>query len=113
MTTENPKISAYVPPIVYQRLKEYQDECGTTMSQAVVHLLCVYFGIDLIELTVSSGGLEGRLKELEARLGAIEIELAEMRNNQQQPQEKSPPPLKDFFSNAYEKHYNRKEKNGK
>lgn len=45
MPTDNPKISAYVPQLVYDTFKQFQDERGISMSQAVIVILAEYFGI--------------------------------------------------------------------
>jgi hypothetical protein len=66
MPTQNPKISAYVPQIVYDKFKQYEKEQGVSMSQAVIELLSNYFGIDLSSYTIkSTGGLQSRLEFLE------------------------------------------------
>lgn len=70
MPTENPKISAYVPQLVYDRFKEFQEERKLSMSQAVVELLVDYFGIDLSDNSTKefSGGLPDRVRKLEQEL---------------------------------------------
>lgn len=67
MPTENPKISAYVPQVVYDRFKQFQEERGLSMSQAAIELLAEYFGINLADNSTKeyTGGLPSRLTELE------------------------------------------------
>jgi hypothetical protein len=67
MPTENPKISAYVPQVVYDRFKQFQEERGLSMSQATVELLVEYFGIDL-KSSESTGCLQSRVEMLEHQL---------------------------------------------
>lgn len=70
MPTENPKISAYVPQVVYDRFKQFQTERELSMSQAVVELLVDYFGIDLTANPTRefTGGLPDRVGKLEQEL---------------------------------------------
>lgn len=74
MPTENPKISAYVPQIVYDRFKQYQDERQLSMSQAVAQLITEYFGIDL-----SKNITEQSTSELPIRLSLVEQELEDLK----------------------------------
>jgi hypothetical protein len=65
MPTENPKISAYVPKVVYDRFKEFQEDRQLSMSQAAIELFADYFGIDLsISALKTTGGLQSRLEGL-------------------------------------------------
>lgn len=67
MPTENPKISAYVPQIVYDRFNQYKDERKLSMSQAVVQLVAEYFGINLVDNSTSkfTSGLPEKIEQLE------------------------------------------------
>lgn len=67
MSTENPKISAYVPQVVYDRFKQFQEERGLSMSQAAIELFVEYFGINLSENSNKeyTGGLPDRISQLE------------------------------------------------
>lgn len=67
MPTENPKISAYVPQVVYDRFKQFQEERGLSMSQAVIELLAEYFDINLADNSIKeyTGGLPSRISQLE------------------------------------------------
>ncbi|MBD2365411.1 hypothetical protein H6G36_30540 [Anabaena minutissima FACHB-250] len=70
MPTENPKISAYVPQVVYDRFKQFQEERGLSMSQATIELLVEYFGVDLVNNSTKefTGGLPDRVGKLEQEL---------------------------------------------
>jgi hypothetical protein len=81
MPTQNPKISAYVPSIVYESFKQYEKEHGGSMSQAVIQLLADYFGIDLSNSTIkSTGGLQSRLENLENEMKELRIALTDLSN---------------------------------
>jgi hypothetical protein len=43
MPTENPKISAYVPKVVHDAFREYQQKRGLSMSQAAIEIFVEYF----------------------------------------------------------------------
>jgi hypothetical protein len=74
MATENPKISAYVPQVVYERFKQYQEERQLSMSQAVAQLITEHFGIDL-----SKGIAEQSTSELPSRLERVEQDLEDLK----------------------------------
>jgi hypothetical protein len=67
MPTENPKISAYVPQIIYDRFKEFKEERKLSFSQAAIELFAEYFGINLAENPTKefTGGLPDRVSQLE------------------------------------------------
>lgn len=67
MPTENPKISAYVPQVVYDRFKKFQEERGLSMSQAAIEVFVQYFGINLSDNSTKgfTGGLPDRIGQLE------------------------------------------------
>lgn len=67
MPTENPKISAYVPQVVYDRFKEFKDERGLSFSQAAIEVFAEYFGINLVDNSTKeyTGGLPDRISQLE------------------------------------------------
>jgi len=71
MPTENPKISAYVPQIIYDRFKQFQEERSLSMSQAAIELFAEYFGIDLSAPQRSTGSLLSRLNTLETDLAGL------------------------------------------
>jgi hypothetical protein len=76
MPTENPKISAYVPQLVYDRFKQFQEEHNLSMSQAAIEIFAAYFGINL-NPTVSSESIG----ELQSRLGSLEKALADLQES--------------------------------
>jgi hypothetical protein len=45
MSTDNPKISLYVPQVVYDAFIKFRDERGLSMSQAGIVILAEYFGL--------------------------------------------------------------------
>lgn len=67
MPTENPKISAYVPQIIYDRFKEFKEERKLSFSQAAIEVFAEYFGINLTENSTKEfpGGLPDRVIQLE------------------------------------------------
>lgn len=67
MTTDNPKISAYVPPIIYDRFKQFKEERNLSFSQAAIEIFAEYFDVDLASNSVkeNTGGLLDRVKQLE------------------------------------------------
>ena len=72
MPTDNPKISAYVPQVVYDRFKEFQEERELSMSQAAIEIFAHYFEINLeVSTKEFTGGLPGRLMEVERSLAEL------------------------------------------
>lgn len=67
MPTENPKISAYVPQVIYDRFKEFKEERNLSFSQAATEVFAQYFGINLADNSTNeyTGGLPSRISELE------------------------------------------------
>lgn len=67
MPTENPKISTYVPQIIYDRFKEFKEERGLSFSQAAIEVFAEYFGINLADNSTKeyTGGLPDRISQLE------------------------------------------------
>ena len=45
MPTDNPKISLYVPQVIYDRFSEFAKQQGLSMSQAGIVVLAEYFGL--------------------------------------------------------------------
>jgi hypothetical protein len=70
MTTENPKISAYVPQPLFDRFKEYQEASNASMSSAIISILATFFQTDTQgNRTVDIRdfqALEERVKKIEA-----------------------------------------------
>ena len=85
MPTDNPKISGYIPQLLFDRLKEFQNERGLSMSQAIAVVLSEYFGLEgFIKSSQSSvevGGvslerfqnLEGLVRELKEKVDCLEF----------------------------------------
>ncbi len=104
MTTDNPKISAYVPQVIYDCFKQFQLERQLSMSQTAIEIFAEYFSISLSDNTqlptsrVSLemfAGLVQRVEELEKQLQAS--------------QSKNTPSLSSFFLETHEKYYNQKD----
>jgi hypothetical protein len=54
MPTDNPKVSAYVPQLIKDRVTQFRQEQGISESQAVTIILAEYFGLN--QLLVRSPG---------------------------------------------------------
>lgn len=96
MTTDKPKLSAYVPQPIKERVKQFAKEREMSESQAVAVILAEYFGIEQ-ELSdrVSVGGVTlARMQEMEEKLKEIQDKL----NVQVQPR-------KDPLNDIFERHY--------
>jgi hypothetical protein len=74
MSTDNPKVSGYIPQHIYDRFKIFCEERGISMSQAVAVIFAEYFGLDL--LVKQNSSTSGLLVE---RVGLLEQELANLR----------------------------------
>ena len=75
MPTNNPKISSYVPQALYEKLIEFKDERGVSISQANIIVLSEFFGVD-----ISNPDDESRLTSgVPSRLESLEIETADLR----------------------------------
>lgn len=78
MPTENPKVSGYVPQAVYDRLIEFKDQQGVSISQAITIVLAEYFGIETeVDAPVAVGGVTL------ARLEALEKQVSQLLNADQ------------------------------
>jgi hypothetical protein len=86
MPTDNPKISAYVPKIVYDRFEQLRKESsGVSMSQLATIIFAKYFGLDDIakgitgEITVDDSALD-RIKALESHVNDLFKKLGELQS---------------------------------
>jgi hypothetical protein len=70
MTTDNKKISAYVPDVVYDRFIQFQEEHKLSMSKAAIEIFADYFGINL-NPTISNESTD----KLLSRVDTLEEEL--------------------------------------
>ena len=74
MSTNNPKVSAYIPQHIYDPFKLFCEQRGISMSQAVAVIFAEYFGLDSsVDQKSSTSGL------LVERVGLLEQELADLR----------------------------------
>jgi hypothetical protein len=74
MSTNNPKVSAYIPQHIYDSFKLFCEQRGVSMSQAVAVIFAEYFGLDSsVDQKSSTSGL------LVERVGLLEQELADLR----------------------------------
>lgn len=81
MGTDNPKVSAYVPQAIKDRLKEFREERSLSESQAVTAILAEYFEMTEV-LGRSLNGMGGvtlaGMQAIESRLASF-MELVESR----------------------------------
>lgn len=74
MSTNNPKVSAYIPQHIYDSFKSFYEQRGISMSQAVAVIFAEYFGLDsAVDQKSSTSGL------LVERVGLLEQEFADFR----------------------------------
>jgi len=74
MSTNNPKVSAYIPQHIYDSFKLFCEQRGVSMSQAVAVIFAEYFALDSsVDQKSSTSGL------LVGRVGLLEQELADLR----------------------------------
>ena len=75
MATNNPKVSAYIPPHIFDRFKNFYEERQLSMSQAVAVIFAEYFQIDEQvnhDSKLPSGLLTDRLTTVEQKLTSLE-----------------------------------------
>ena len=74
MPTDNPKVSGYVPQAVYNRLIQFKDEQGISISQAVTIVLAEYFGVETeIDMPTFVGGVTlARVNDLEEKVAQLQ-----------------------------------------
>lgn len=83
MTTNNPKISAYVPQAVYDRFELFRQESGLSMSQSAIVIFAEYFGLEDIvkgitgETTTDNSALD-RIKVLESQVSDLFKKISEL-----------------------------------
>jgi len=76
MPTDNKKISAYVPDVIYDRFIQFQEEHKLSISKAAIEIFATYFGINL-NPTISNESTG----ELQSRVDSLEKELAGLKNH--------------------------------
>ena len=78
MATENPKVSAYVPQILKDRLTKFREEReGISESQAVTVILAEYFNIEQVLDRIPEGAVVGGVTL--GRVEALENQVVELR----------------------------------
>ena len=83
MPTDNPKISAYVPQVVYDHFDEFRRESGLSMSQSAAVIFAKFFGLEDVakeitgESTTDDSALD-RIKLLESQVDALFKKLGEL-----------------------------------
>lgn len=111
MATENPKVSAYVPQAIKDRLTQFREERNISESQAVTNILAEYFEMTEV-LGRSPDGAGGvtlaGMEAIEARLSSF-MELVESRlvalentaqNKSEPPVVQERPPESSQFTNS-------------
>lgn len=95
MSTDNPKISLYVPPEIYERFREFQKEKKLSMSQAGIVILAEYFGIEKSTDSNRAGGVTlAEFKKLKEKVESIERLINEGREGVDQKETTSSSPEK-------------------
>jgi len=85
MPTNNPKISAYVPQVVYDYFDEFRHEFGLSMSQSAAVIFAKFFGLEDIakeitgETTTDNSALD-RIKVLESQVEDLFKKLSELQS---------------------------------
>jgi hypothetical protein len=74
MGTDNPKVSAYVPQVLKERLKQFREERNISESQAVTIILAEYFQMSEVLGRSPEGGSVGGVTL--ARMEALEQEFS-------------------------------------
>jgi hypothetical protein len=83
MPTDNPKISAYVPQVVYDYFDEFRRESGLSMSQSAAVIFAKFFGLEDIakeitgETTTDNSALD-RIKLLESQVDDLFKKISEL-----------------------------------
>jgi hypothetical protein len=85
MPTNNPKISAYVPQVVYDRFEQFRKESGLSMSQSAIVIFAKYFGLEDIAKGVTGGittddSALDRIKALESQVDDLFKKFSELEN---------------------------------
>lgn len=75
MPTDNKKIGAYLPDIVFDRFTQFQKEHNLSASKAVIQIFTDYFGINL-NPSISNESIS----ELQSRVLNLEKELTDLKN---------------------------------
>lgn len=76
---ENPKVSAYIPSILYQRFEEWMKERNIKkVSQALTQILEEHLGVVQTELTIQPNINNDRLESVETNLAALSKKFEEM-----------------------------------
>lgn len=76
MSTDNKKISAYVPDVIYDRFIQFQEEHKLSMSKAAIEIFADYFGINL-NPTISNESTG----ELLSRVDTLEKEVSDLKQS--------------------------------
>lgn len=79
MPSDNPKVSAYIPPHIFDRFEQYKKEKNVSMSQAVAVIFAEYFQLDL-QVNYSSSLLGG--EAIITRLESLEKEVQDLKSSE-------------------------------
>lgn len=110
-----PFLSGRVPKELWDAVNDRAKKTGKTRTDIMIEAVSAY--LELGDKFVSKNPLEDRVKNLELELSEIKQGMQQFMEKIDQPQtlsampqtsKKEPPPLSEFFSKAYEKHYQQK-----
>jgi hypothetical protein len=108
MSTDKPKVSAYVPQAIKDRVKEFADEHSFSESQALTAILAEYFGIEqALSGGLSAGGVAlSRMEALEEKIQQLATMIEAQQSskapsNSTEPRQLSIDPLNDIFDRHY------------
>ncbi|BAZ39368.1 hypothetical protein NIES4101_53210 [Calothrix sp. NIES-4101] len=93
-----PFLSGRIPQRLFDAVEARAQTDGKTRTQIMVEAISAYLNIPYIPEPQKP-----TIEELAQRLAELEKTVQEMKA-----EKKSPPPLKDFFADSYDRHYGNK-----
>jgi hypothetical protein len=99
-----PFLSGRVPQELYDAINDHAKSTGQTRTQVMIKAVTAYLGIP-----TPKSPTEQKFEETEQKIEQLTQRLADLEKTIQEVQaSKELPPLKDFFTDAYDKHYGKK-----